>query len=50
MSSDQGRQDDPNLALPFCVGCPDHAACMEGYCYLNGGPNRPADLNAEVSS
>ncbi len=32
---------DPNLDLPFCAGCPDHAECMQGACYLLGGPVIP---------
>lgn len=34
-------RDDPNAALPWCVGCPDHEGCGQGACYLDGGPTHP---------
>lgn len=25
----------------YCVGCPDHEACSQGGCHLDGGPVKP---------
>ena len=36
---------DSNENLAFCVGCPDHEACVQGACYLNGGPLEPGPVD-----